>query len=66
MTQINQIERSKKQEMNAALLMKSNVEIKFENSVSSSVNPGFLWSLSAKYESKTSIMILQSLATEPT
>ena len=49
MTQINQIKRRKRQEMNAALLIKSYVEILFENSVSSSVNPAFLCSLSAKY-----------------
>ena len=49
MTQINQIKTRKRQEKNAELLIKSYVEIKFENSVSSSVNPEFLRSLQAKY-----------------
>ena len=49
MTQLNQIETRKRQEINAALLIKSYVEKKVENSVSSSVNPEFLRSLQAKY-----------------
>ena len=49
MTQINQIKTRKRQEMNAALLIKSYLEKKVENSVSSYVNPGFLWSLQVKY-----------------